>query len=113
YGFPWIMGGLENPQQYKGWQPDAGADSFINKASHSWRTKYYYNDTAFPRPPAGVKFSAGVQNLGPDANEFRGHSGKIQDGDQTGVTVSTFTPHCCPLGLCFDVNNVFACVFKC
>ena len=108
YGFPWIMGGLENPQQYKDWQPDAENDPFINKASHSWRTKYYYNDTGFPRPPAGIKFYPGVQNLGPDANEYRGHSGKIQDGDQTGVTVSTFTAHCSPLGLFFDTRSILS-----
>ena len=108
YGFPWVMGGLENPQQYKGWQPDANRDSFINKASHSWRTKYYYNDTGFPKRPAGVKFSAGIQNLGPDANEYRGHTGKIQDGDETGVTISTFTAHCSPLGLFFDTKKIFS-----
>src|SRR4030095_11113485 len=108
YGFPWIMGGVENPQQYKEWQPDPDRDPFINKASHSWRTKYYYNDTTFPKRPAGVSFSAGVQNLGPDANEYRGHSGKIQDGDQTGVAISTFTAHCSPLGLFFDTKKIFS-----
>ena len=108
YGFPWIMGGLENPQQYKDWQPDAQQDSFINKASHSWQKKYYYNDTGFPQRPVGVKFSAGVQNIGPDANEYRGHSGKIQDGDQTGVAISTFTAHCSPLGLFFDTKGIFS-----
>jgi hypothetical protein len=99
---------LENPQQYKDWQPDADRDPFINKSSHSWRTKYYYNDPEFPAKPAGIKFSPGVQNLGPDANEYRGHTGKIQDGDQTGVAVSTFTAHCCPLGLIFDTKKILA-----
>ena len=108
YGFPWIMGGMENPQQYKGWKPDPDVDSFINKSSHSWLTHYYYNDTNFPKPPAGVRFSPGVQNLGPDANEYRGHSGRVLDGDVTGVTISTFTPHACPLGLFFDTKKVFA-----
>jgi glucose/arabinose dehydrogenase len=105
YGFPWIMGGLENPQQYRDWKPDAETDSFINKSSHSWRVKYYYTDSTFPPRPPGVAFSPGVQNIGPDANEYRGHSGKIQDGDQTGVTVSTFTAHSCPLGLFFDTKK--------
>ncbi|MCW3120352.1 MAG: cytochrome c class [Chitinophagaceae bacterium] len=112
YGFPWIMGGIENPQQYPGWQPNPDTDPFINKFSHSWQVKYYYNDSTFPKRPAGVKFSAGVQNIGPDANEYRGHSGKIQDGDSTGVTVSTFTAHSSPLGLFFDVKNVLAGDFK-
>ncbi|HKO80676.1 MAG TPA: c-type cytochrome [Chitinophagaceae bacterium] len=106
YGFPWVMGGLENPQQYADWKPDPATDPFINQASHSWRTNYYYSDPEFPKKPAGIKFSPGVQNLGPDANEYRGHSGKIQDGDETGVPVSTFTAHCCPLGLFFDTKKI-------
>lgn len=112
YGFPWIMGGLENPQQYKDWQPNADTDPFINKSSHSWEIRYYYNDPEFPQRPPGIKFSPGVQNLGPDANEYRGHSGKIQDGDQTGVAVSTFTAHCCPLGLMFDTKKILSKDFK-
>ncbi|MEJ7589399.1 MAG: c-type cytochrome [Ferruginibacter sp.] len=108
YGFPWIMGGIENPQQYRDWNPDPETDPFIPATSHSWRVKYFNNDTAFPRAPAGVKFSPGVQNLGPDANEYRGHSGKILDGDQTGVAVSTFTAHCSPLALFFDTKKILA-----
>ena len=105
YGFPWIMGGIENPQQFPDWDPNPETDKFINKFSHSWQVKYFHNDPGFPRKPAGVKFSAGVQNLGPDANEYRGHSGKVLDGDSTGVAVSTFTPHCSPLGLLFDIKR--------
>jgi mono/diheme cytochrome c family protein len=106
YGFPWVMGGIENPQQYADWQPSPDTDPFINKYSHSWEVKYFHNDPGFPKIPAGVKFSPGVQNLGPDANEYRGHTGKILDGDQTGVAVSTFTPHASPLGLFFDTHHV-------
>ena len=106
YGFPWVMGGLENPQQYRDWQPDSIVDPFINKSSHSWRTKYYYNDPEFPARPEGIKFSPGVQNLGPDANEYRGHSGKVQDADLAGIAISTFTPHSCPLGLVFDTKKI-------
>lgn len=112
YGFPWVMGGLENPQQYKDWQPNPDTDPFINKTSHSWKVKYYYNDPGFPQKHVGIRFSPGVQNIGPDANEYRGHSGKIQDGDQTGVTMSTFTAHCCPLGLFFDTKKMLAKDFK-
>ena len=112
YGFPWIMGGVENPQQYKDWKPNPDTDPFINKSSHSWETKYYYNDPEFPARPAGIKFSPGVQNIGPDANEYRGHSGKIQDGDQTGVAISTFTAHSCPLGLFFDTKKILSNDFK-
>lgn len=112
YGFPWIMGGIENPQQYPDWQPDPDTDPFIPKSSHAWRVKYFHNDPGFPKIPAGIKFSPGVQNIGPDANEYRGHSGKILDGDQTGVTVSTFTAHCSPLALSFDTKKILSKDFK-
>ncbi|MDO8993901.1 MAG: PQQ-dependent sugar dehydrogenase [Daejeonella sp.] len=102
YGFPWIVGGIENPQQYSDWQPNPDTDPFIPRSAHAWAVRYFRNDPDFPKIPAGVKFSPGIQNLGPDANEYRGHSGKILDGDLTGVTVSTFTPHSSPLALFFD-----------
>ena len=108
YGFPWVMSGFENPQQYADWQPNPDTDSFIPRSSHAWAVKYFRNDPEFPGIPEGVKFSPGVQNLGPDANEYRGHSGKILDGDNTGVTTSTFTPHSSPLGLVFDTNKVLS-----
>jgi hypothetical protein len=102
YGFPWVVGGIENPQQYPDWQPNPDTDPFIPRSAHAWAVRYFRNDPDFPKIPAGVKFSPGIQNLGPDANEYRGHSGKILDGDLTGVTVSTFTPHSSPLALFFD-----------
>jgi len=112
YGFPWIAGGIEMPQQYPDYQPDPKTDPFIPSSSAAWTRRLMKNDPGFPQKPEGVKFSPGVQNLGPDANEYRGHSGKIQDGDQTGQTVSTFTPHASPLGLVFDTKNVLSPEFK-
>lgn len=105
YGFPWVMSGIENPQQYPDWQPNPDTDPFIPRSAHAWAVKYFRNDPDFPKIQEGVRFSPGVQNLGPDANEYRGHSGKILDGDNTGVTTSTFTPHSSPLGLVFDTQN--------
>lgn len=112
YGFPWVMGGLENPQQYSDWNPNPETDPFIPKTSHSWEVKYFHTDPTFPKIPPGTRFSPGVQNLGPDANEYRGHSGKILDGDETGVTVSTFTAHCSPLALFFDTKKMLSKDFK-
>lgn len=112
YGFPWIIGGIENPQQYPDWQPNPDTDPFIPRSAHAWAMKYFRNDPEFPKIPEGVKFSPGVQNLGPDANEYRGHSGKVLDGDNTGVTTSTFTPHSSPLGLVFDNYNALGADFK-
>lgn len=112
YGFPWVMSGIENPQQYPDWQPNPDTDPFIPRSAHAWAVKYFRNDPDFPKIPEGVKFSPGIQNLGPDANEYRGHSGKILDGDNTGVTTSTFTPHSSPLGLVFDNQRVLGSDFK-
>jgi hypothetical protein len=74
--------------------------------------KYFRNDPDFPKVPEGLKFNPGVQNLGPDANEYRGHSGKILDGDNTGVSISTFTAHSSPLGLVFDNKMALSDEFK-
>jgi len=112
YGFPWIMGGIENPQQYPDFMPEPKKDPFLPASSHGMLMKYFRNDPDFPKIPEGVKFSPGVQNLGPDANEYRGHSGKILDGDNTGVSISTFTAHSSPLGLVFDINGVLSNEFK-
>lgn len=112
YGFPWVMGGIENPQQYASWKPDPDTDPFINRFSHSWQVRYFATDTTFPKIPEGVKFTPGVLNLGPDANEYRGHSGQVLDGDLTGVPVSTFTPHSSPLALFFDTKKQLAPDFR-
>lgn len=108
YGFPWVMSGIDNPQQYPDWKPNPDTDPFIPRSAHAWAVKYFRNDPEFPKIPDGVRFAPGVQNLGPDANEYRGHSGKILDGDNTGVTTSTFTPHSSPLGLVFDTKKVLS-----
>lgn len=106
YGFPWIMGGVENPQQYPDYEPNPETDPFLNPFAHAWMVKYFHNDPDFPKKPEGVKFTTGVQNLGPDANEYRGPAtGKVVDGDLTRVAVSTFTAHSSPLGILFDTDK--------
>lgn len=113
YGFPWQLAGVENPQQFSPWTPDPAKDPFISPGAHAWIVKYFRNDPEFPKIPEGVKFSPGVQNMGPDANEYRDiASGKIVDGDITGVTVSTFNAHSVPLGLVFDTKNKLSSDFK-
>lgn len=113
YGFPWQMAGVENPQQFSPWVPDPATDPFISPGAHAWIVKYFRDDPDFPKIPAGVKFSPGVQNLGPAANEYRDiATGKIVDGDITGRTVSTFNAHCVPLGLVFDTKKALAPEFR-
>lgn len=113
YGFPWQMAGIENPQQFSPWTPDHTKDAFISPGAHAYVVKYFRDDPDFPKIPEGVKFSPGVQNLGPDANEYRDiASGKIVDGDFTGKAVSTFNAHSVPLGLVFDSKNKLSNEFK-
>lgn len=113
YGFPWIMGGIPNPQQNPDWQPDPAKDPFLSKFAFAWLMKYFHNDPQFPQPPAGVTFTPAIQNLGPDANEYRDpKSGIVLDGDTTGVTVGTFNAHSSPLALVFDNNQTLSKEFK-
>lgn len=113
YGFPWQMAGIENPQQYPDWTPDPAKDPFISPGAHAWVVKYFHNDPNFPKIPEVVKFSPGVQNMGPDANEYRDiATGKIVDGDITGKTVSSFNAHSVPLGLVFDSKKILSEEFK-
>ncbi|WP_246343600.1 c-type cytochrome [Adhaeribacter radiodurans] len=113
YGFPWVFGGIDNPQQYPGWNPSPETDPFISKNAHAWIVKYFHDDPTFPKPPTGVKFTPGVQNLGPAANEYRDiASGKVTDGDLTGQAVSTFNAHSSPLALFFDTKKVLSEEFR-
>ncbi|KAA9355327.1 cytochrome c class I [Larkinella humicola] len=109
YGFPWVMGGIDNPQQNPDWQPDPEKDPFLSKFAHAWLMRYFRNDPEFPKKPAGVKFTGPVLNMGPDANEYRDRAtGVVMDGDTTGVPVGTFNAHSSPLALFFDTRNVLA-----
>lgn len=113
YGFPWIMGGIENPQQYPDYQPNPDTDPFLSKFAFAWMMKYFHNDPDFPKKPEGVKFTPAIQNLGPDANEYRDpKTGKVVDGDSTGKTIGTLNAHSSPLGLFFDNENALAGEFK-
>ncbi|HSI78658.1 MAG TPA: c-type cytochrome [Lunatimonas sp.] len=105
YGFPWVMGGLETPQQFPDWHPDPEGDTFLNTAAAAWPDDFH-NDPDFPKRPEGVQFSPGMDNYGPDAATYRDRkSGEILNAADTGVPVSTFTAHSSPLGLNFDNHD--------
>ncbi len=109
YGFPWTMGGIENPQQYPDFEPDPDEDSFLNPYSHAYSVGYFHNDPDFPAPPPGIEFTPPVANVGPDANYYRDpETGHVKKGDETGRAVATFTAHRSPLGLVFDVDSALA-----
>ncbi|WP_114748862.1 c-type cytochrome [Pleomorphovibrio marinus] len=112
YGFPWVMGGMETPQQFPDWEADPEKDPFLNPAAAAYPDDFY-NDPGFAKRPEGVEFTQGMRNFGPDANKYRDEeTGKIMDGSDTGVAITTFTPHSSPLGLVFDRGNNLPGQFK-
>ena len=101
FGFPWTIGGLDNPQQFAGYDP--ATDRLLNPAFTAVINRYYHNDPLFPAAPANLL--APIPNFGPDADSFRNAStGSIQDASSLSLSVSTFTAHRSPLGLVF-VND--------
>jgi hypothetical protein len=103
YGFPWVMGGVKNPQQFPDWTPDPDRDPLLPPFSHAFRVGYFHNDPDFPPVPEGLIFTPAVQNIGPHANYFRDpETGEIEKGDLAGKTIGTFSAHRSPLGLVFD-----------
>ncbi|MEX2399204.1 MAG: PQQ-dependent sugar dehydrogenase [Rhodothermales bacterium] len=113
YGFPWVMGGVDNPQQYADFHPDPENDPFINPYSLAYTQEYFYNDPDFPPRPENVTFTPPVANIGPDANYYRDReTGRVVKGDETGVAVGTFTAHRSPLGLVFDTDTTLALPYR-
>jgi len=103
YGFPWIMGGNDNPQQFSGYDPNK--DPLLNTKSHCFLHGYYCNDPAFPGKGSLV-FTPSIKNLGPDADYFRELTGQVNDGSNSGKNVRSVTPHRSPLGINFDRNKI-------
>ncbi len=113
YGYPWVMGNTDNPQQYPDWEPDPEKDPFVNPEAHAYTQKFFANDPDFPPKPKDVVFTAPVMNYGPDANFYRDReSGEVVDGDDTGQPVGTFTGHRSPLGLSFDQDSILVAPFR-
>lgn len=110
YGFPWVMGDTDNPQQYPSFNP--ATDLLISHFSRSWRLGFWSNDPAFPPPPAGT-FDPPIQNTGPDADKFRDETtGEVKDASDLGTTIGTFTAHRSPLGLVFDTDSLLHPAYK-
>jgi hypothetical protein len=104
YGFPWRMGGQDNPQQFPNYDPTA--DRLLDP-----RLTNYQNDPTFPPSPGG--FSEPVINLGPDACSYRDPlDGSLHIASASGQTLSTFTAHRSPLGLVFDTASAMAPPFQ-
>ncbi len=109
YGFPWRMGGLDNPQQFPNYDPTT--DLLLDPRYTAVQNGFYHNDPTFPPPPAA--FAEPVINLGPDADSYRDPGdGSIKDASALGQTLSTFTAHRSPLGLVFDTAGVLTPEFR-
>jgi hypothetical protein len=99
FGFPWRIGGADNPQQFPGYDPST--DRLLDPRFIGVAGGYYHNDPTFPSRPANL--TEPIINIGPDADKFRDPvDGSIKDASNFGLTLSTFTAHRSPLGLVFD-----------
>jgi glucose/arabinose dehydrogenase len=113
YGFPWIMGATRNPQQDSKWKDDPKIDPFLSENSFAFNMGYFHADSKFPQRSTGLIISSAIENIGPDANEYRDPlTGKINDADTTNYRMQTFTPHSSPVGLAFDVSRRLPKPFK-
>lgn len=102
YGFPWRMGGTDNPQQFSNYNP--ATDLLLDPRFVAVQSGRYHNDPTFSK--AVTNFAEPVINHGPDANRFRNPiTGGIEVAS-AGATVSTFTAHRSPLGLVFDNGSM-------
>ena len=109
YGFPWRMGGTDNPQQFPSYDP--AQDPLLDPRFIAVARGYYHNDPTFPPPP--TNFTSPVINVGPDADEFRDPTtGTIHDASEIGQTIATFTAHRAPLGLVFDAVGAMAAPYQ-
>jgi hypothetical protein len=109
YGFPWRMGGADNPQQFADYDPKT--DRLLDPRYFAVQAGLYHSDPTFPPPP--TNFADPVINLGPDADQYRDPAdGQIKEASRLGQTLRTFTAHRSPLGLVFDTGGAMAPPFQ-
>ncbi len=110
YGFPWRIGGLDNPQQYSNYNP--ATDLLLDSRFNAVQQGYYRNDPTFP-PRLQRNFFGSIPNLGPDADSIRDATdGQIKDASNLGLLIRSFTSHRSPLGLVFDVQKAMSTEFQ-
>ncbi len=108
YGFPWRMGGEDNPQQFADYDPLQ--DKLLDPRFGAVKTGQYHNDPTFPKAP--ISMTEPVLNRGPDADKFRDPlDGQVKDASDLRAPLSTFTAHRSPLGIVFDDRRVMAAPF--
>jgi hypothetical protein len=109
FGFPWRLGGADNPQQFSNYDPST--DKLLDSRFIAVNNGYYHNDPTFPPPP--TNFAEPIISLGPDADSYRDPAdGVVKDSSSQGGTLATFTAHRSPLGLVFDTVGAMAPPFQ-
>ncbi|HMO65793.1 MAG TPA: PQQ-dependent sugar dehydrogenase, partial [Verrucomicrobiota bacterium] len=99
YGFPWRIGGTDNPQQFPGYDP--AADRLLDYRFIAVQSGYFHNDPTFPAVPGPL--TEPILNLGPDADQYREPlKGAVLDASDRGEAIATLTAHRSPLGIVFD-----------
>ncbi|NOS75152.1 MAG: hypothetical protein HOP36_11595 [Methyloglobulus sp.] len=110
YGFPWRIGGEDNPQQFPDYNPVT--DLLLDKRFIAVKKGFYYNDPTFPKRPVRPLIEP-IANFGPDADSFRDPiDGLVKDASDLGVPLGTFTSHRSPLGLVFDRTAAMSAEFQ-
>lgn len=113
YGYPWIMGGVENPQQFPDFEPDPQKYLLLPRFSHALNVGYFHNDPDFPKKPEHLIITPAVQNIGPHADYYRDpETGEVKKASMEGKTLGTFSAHRSPLGLVFDRDEVLTEEFR-
>ena len=110
FGFPWRMGGTDNPQTFPDYDP--AVDNYILFTPSGARSDgLFHNDPDYP--PTPMAFTDPIINFGPDADRYRDpETGEVRDASNEGGFVKTLTPHSSPLGLVFDTENALAPEFR-
>jgi Secretion system C-terminal sorting domain/Glucose / Sorbosone dehydrogenase len=109
YGFPWIIGLDNTPQQFHPYDPHT--DPLLSPTAWGGGNLYvtYSNDPTYPPKPDSITFTAPILSYGPDADKFRDTTtGDIEDASDLGVTIPTFTAHRSVDGITFDNDSVLA-----
>lgn len=108
YGFPWWIGGAQNPLQFPTYNP--ATDFMLPSGANN--QGYYDTDPDFPQMPAGLNVIQPYKNIGPDGDKIRNtQTGNIEDASEQGKVVTTFTGHRSPTGLIFDREQILPAPF--
>ncbi len=131
YGFPWRLGGVNNPQQFAEYSPgisngqwfsNTSTDYFIQSnpvKSIGWVEGHFKTDPNFPQKPESLILTEPVINLGPNADMYRdttdftnASNSTIKDASVEGTKMTSFSPHLSPAGIIFDKVRYLSKDFK-